>query len=365
MNTRTNTVMKNSRSPLTTHTDSTGEFVIYNTEDGRTEVHLRLIDGSVWMTQAEMSELFDVTRANISSHLTNIYADSELSRDRTIKKFLTVRTEGDRNVTRSTEHYNLDAIMAVGFRVRGPRGTQFRSWATTVLKEYLIKGFVLNDEKLKDPLGVDYFDELLARIRDIRSSEARLYLELRNIIALADDYDASSQRTHFLFAKIQDKLHYAITGNTAAEIIATRCDPSADNLGLTNWKGEVVRKGDVTTAKNYLTDDELRRLNFLVSGFLNYAEDQAERRKVVHMSDWLAKADQFIEFNEYEPLNDHGRITRKDANKLAEDRYGLYNEGRKEIEYREAENDLIEALKEADRKLISQRKRLQPRRKSD
>ena len=193
----------------------------------------------------------------------------------------------------------------------------------------------------------------------------RLYLELRNIIALADDYDASSKTTHRLFAKIQDKLHYAITGNTAAEIIATRCDPSADNLGLTNWKGEVVRKGDVTTAKNYLTDDELRRLNYLVSGFLNYAQDQAERRKVVHMSDWLTKADQFIEFNDYEPLNDHGRISRKDADKLAEDRYGLYDQGRKEIEFREADRSLVEALQEADRKLISQRKRLQPRRKSD
>lgn len=357
--------MQDPSAPLTTHTDSTGEFVIYNTEDGQTEVQLHLIDGSVWMTQAEMSELFDVTRASISAHLTNIYSENELTKDRTIKKFLTVRSEGDRNVTRSIDHYNLDTIMAVGFRVRGPRGNQFRTWATTVLKEYLVKGFALNDEKLKDPLGTDYFDELLARIRDIRSSEARLYLELRNIIALADDYDASSKTTHRLFAKIQDKLHYAITGNTAAEIIATRCDPSADNLGLTNWKGEVVRKGDVTTAKNYLTDDELQRLNFLVSGFLNYAQDQAERRKVIHMSDWLTKADQFIEFNDYEPLNDHGRIARKDANQLAKDRYDLYDQRRKEIEFREADRSLVEALQEADRKLISQRKRLQPRRKSD
>ena len=156
--------MKNSSAPITTHTDSTGEFVIYNTEDGQTEVHLRLIDGSVWMTQAEMAELFDVTRANISSHLTNIYVENELTRDRTIKRFLTVRTEGDRDVKRSTDHYNLDAIMAVGFRVRGPRGNQFRTWATTVLKEYLVKGFALNDEKLKDPRGADYFDELLSLI---------------------------------------------------------------------------------------------------------------------------------------------------------------------------------------------------------
>lgn len=355
--------MKDPSAPLTTHTDSTGEFVIYNTEDGRTEVQLRLIDGSVWMTQAEMSELFDVSRSSVSEHLKSIFNTGELNRDEVVRKFR--KEPGHTGYGRTLEHYNLDTIMAVGFRVRGPRGNQFRTWATTVLKEYLVKGFSLNDEKLKDPLGADYFDELLARIRDIRSSEARLYLELRNIIALADDYDASSKATHHLFAKIQDKLHYAITGNTAAEIIATRCDPSADNLGLTNWKGKVVRKGDVTTAKNYLTDDELQRLNFLVSGFLNYAQDQAERRKVVHMSDWLSKADQFIEFNDYEPLNDHGRIARKDAYKLAEDRYGLYDQGRKEIEFREADRSLVEALQEADRKLISQRKRLQPRRESD
>lgn len=355
--------MKDPSAPLTTHTDSTGEFVIYNTEDGRTKVQLRLIEGSVWMTQAEMSELFDISRSSVSEHLKSIFNTGELNRDEVVRKFR--KEPGHAGYGRTLEHYNLDTIMAVGFRVRGPRGNQFRTWATTVLKEYLVKGFALNDEKLKDPLGADYFDELLARIRDIRSSEARLYLELRNIIALADDYDASSKATHHLFAKIQDKLHYAITGNTAAEIIATRCDPSADNLGLTNWKGKVVRKGDVTTAKNYLTDDELQRLNFLVSGFLNYAQDQAERRKVVHMSDWLSKADQFIEFNDYEPLNDHGRIARKDADKLAEDRYGLYDQGRKEIEFREADRSLVEALQEADRKLISQRKRLQPRRKSD
>lgn len=348
--------MKDSSAPLTTHTDSTGEFVIYNAEDGRTEVQLRLIDGSVWMTQAEMSELFDISRSSVSEHLKSIFNTGELNRDEVVRKFR--KEPGHAGYGRTLDHYNFDTIMAVGFRVRGPRGNQFRTWATTVLKEYLVKGFALNDEKLKDPLGADYFDELLARIRDIRSSEARLYLELRNIIALVDDYDASSKATHHLFAKIQDKLHYAITGNTAAEIIATRCDPSADNLGLTNWKGEVVRKGDVTTAKNYLTDDELRRLNYLVSGFLNYAQDQAERRKVVHMSDWLSKADQFIEFNDYEPLNDHGRISRKDADKLAEDRYGLYDQGRKEIEFREADRSLVDALQEADRKLISQRKRL-------
>lgn len=348
--------------PQIRSTDS-GEFIIYNTDDGRTEVQLRLVENTVWMTQAEMSELFDISRSGVSEHLKSIFNAGELNRDEVVRKFR--KEPGHAGQGRTLEHYNLDTIMAVGFRVRGPRGAQFRSWATSVLKEYLLKGFALNDEKLKDPLGADYFDDLLARIRDIRSSEARLYLELRNIIALADDYDAKSQRTHNLYATIQDKLHYAITGNTAAEIIATRCDPSADNLGLTSWKGNVVRKGDVTTAKNYLTNNELQRLNFLVSGFLNYAEDQALRRKVVHMRDWITKADQFIAFNEYEPLTGRGRITRKQADALAHERYDLFNQGRKQIEHKQADMDLVEALREADRKLVAHRKRLQSHPKSE
>lgn len=347
------------------HHDSLGDFIIYNTEDGHTEVQLRLIDDTVWMTQGQIAELFDVTRANVSSHLKNIFDEGELTRDRTVKKYLTVRPEGDRDIQRNLDHYDLDAIMAVGFRVRGPRGAQFRRWATDVLTEYLIKGFALNDDKLKDPLGADYFDELLARIRDIRSSEARLYLELRNIVSLADDYDPNSQRTHFIFANIQDKLHYAITGNTSSEIITTRCDPKADNLGLTSWKGKNVRKSDVTTAKNYLTNEELQRLNFLVTGFLNYAEDQAQRRKVIHMNDWLTKADQFIEFNDYEPLTDHGRISRQQANELAKERYEIFAQGRKQQENEEAERELLDALRQADRKLLAQRKRLTPRTKKN
>ncbi|STC69163.1 RhuM family protein [Corynebacterium pilosum] len=356
--------------PLTSEVPKTlstsqGEFVIYTTEDNRTEVHLRLIEGTVWMTQADMAELFDVGVSAISKHLKTVYQDGELSRQATVSKMENVAVEQGRSVKRHIEHYNLDAILAVGYRIRGPRGAQFRKWATEVLREYLIKGFALNDDKLKDPLGADYFDELLARIRDIRSSEARLYLELRSIIALADDYEPNSQRTKRLFATIQDKLHYAITGNTAAEIIATRCDPNADNLGLTNWRGTIVRKRDVTTAKNYLTGKELNRLNYLVSGFLNYAQDQAERRKVVHMRDWLIKADQFIEFNDYEPLVDHGRINRKQADEYARQRYELYHQGRNKLEHEDAESELVEALREADRQLIAQRKRLQPRRKGE
>ncbi|MDK4309503.1 RhuM family protein [Corynebacterium accolens] len=350
------------KQPKTLSTNQ-GEFVIYTTEDDKTEIHLKLVEETVWMTQAEMAELFDISKSGVSEHLKSIFNSDELLRNEVVRKFRKERGHGTQG--RRLEHYNLDAIMAVGFRVRGPRGAQFRTWATEVLKEYLIKGFAMNDEKLKNPLGVDYFDEILARIRDIRSSEARLYLELRNIISLADDYDAKSKRTNFLFATIQDKLHYAITGNTASEIIATRCDPTSNNLGLTSWKGKQVRKNDITTAKNYLTDDELRRLNFLVSGFLNYAEDQAERRKVIHMSDWIKKADQFIEFNDYDPLQDHGRISRAQANAAAEERYELFNQSRKQLEHAQNEQELLAALKKADRMLIEQRRRLQPRRRSE
>lgn len=341
------------------HNDQLGEFVIYNTEDGRTQVQLRLIDGTVWMTQAEMAELFDVARSSVSEHLKAAFNSGELNRSGVVRKFRKVRGQGIQN--RALDHFNLDAIMAVGFRVRGPRGGQFRRWATEVLKEYLIKGFVLNDEKLKDPRGVDYFDELLERIRDIRSSEARLYLELRNIISLADDYDKDSPRTQGIYASIQDKLHYAITGLTASEIIATRSDTAANNLGLTSWKGKKVTKSDVTIAKNYLTDQELRHLNLLVSQFLEYAQLQAESRKTIHLRDWLDKTDRFIEFNEREPLKDRGRITRTDANELAQRRYDLFNAHRKQDENTELEAELIASFAELDKRLLKDRKRLHPR----
>lgn len=344
------------------HHDKLGEFIIYTTDDGHTDVHLRLIDDTVWMTQAEMAELFDVSRSSISEHAKSIFNSGELDRTEVVRKFRKEAGQGAQG--RHLDHYNLDAIMAIGFRIRGPRGAQFRRWATDVLTEYLIKGFVLNDEKLKDPRGADYFNELLARIRDIRSSEARLYLHLRDIIALADDYSPNNTHTRHIYATIQDKLHYAITGNTASEIIATRCDPTADNLGLTTWKGTKVRKKDVTTAKNYLTEPELKHLNLLVSQFLEYAQLQAESRRVVHMSDWLDKTDRFIEFNERQPLEGHGRITRKQANQLAVERYDLYNQNRLSTEEEALDAELVATMKELDRRLTADRRRLAPRAKN-
>lgn len=345
--------------------DDLGEFVIYTTDDGRVEIHLRLIDGSVWLAQKEMAELFSVNISAISKHLKNIYSDGELNRQATVSKLENVAFEQGRTVHRSIEHYNLDAIMAVGFRVRGPRGAQFRRWATEVLREYLIKGFAMNDEKLKDPRGTDYFDELLERIRDIRSSEARLYLKIRDIIALAADYDPTSGKSRSIFATIQDKLHYAITGQTSSEILATRCDPQADNLGLTNFKGKTVRKGDIETAKNYLERAELDELNRLVTQFLEYAESQARRRKVVHLDDWLVKTDRFIEFNEYEPLSDHGRISRNQARDMVRERYQIYDSARTQGRNERFDAEILPQLQEIEQRILADRKRLSPRKLHD
>lgn len=339
--------------------DGSNEFVIYATEDGKTEVHLRVIDGTVWMTQAEMAELFAVSRSSISEHLKSIFNSGELDRAEVVRKFR--KEPGQAAQGRALDHFNLETVMAVGYRVRGPRGSQFRNWATSVLKEYLIKGFVLNDEKLKDPVGKDYFSELLERIRDIRSSEARLYLELRNIIALADDYNPKDPRNHQIFANIQDRLLAAVTGLTAAEIIATRCDPQADNMGLTSWKGEKVRKSDVRTSKNYLQDQEIRELNLLVSSFLEYAQLQAERRRVIHVQDWVERTASFIAFNGYEDLLGHGRITRKQADELAATRYDIFNAGRKAKGLDELEASYFDELTLTQKALEKARKRLTPR----
>ncbi|OFQ33983.1 hydroxyacid dehydrogenase [Corynebacterium sp. HMSC072D12] len=339
--------------------NGSNEFVMYSTEDGKTEIHLRVVDGTVWMTQAEMSELFAVSRSSISEHIKAIINSGELQRKEVVRKFRKVQGQGVQG--RSLDHYNLDAVMAVGYRVRGPRGIQFRAWATLVLKEYLVKGFALNDEKLKDPRGKDYFSELLERIRDIRSSEARLYLELRNIIALADDYDKKDPRNVRIFANIQDRLLAAVTGLTAAEIISTRSDPQADNMGLTTWRGKKVGKSDVRTAKNYLHDNEIRELNLLVSSYLEYAQLQAERRRVIHVQDWVDRTAGFISFNGYDDLLDHGRITRKRANELADKRYELFNAGRKAKELDELETQYFDELTKTQQVLEADRDRLTPR----
>ena len=285
------------------------EIVLYQTEDGQTRIECRFEDGSIWLSQRLIGELFQVGVATVNHHLAGIYEDGELLREATIRNYRIVRQEGTREVAREVEHYSLPAILAVGMRVRSQRGTQFRQWALARLGEYLVKGFVMDDERLKDPPGPgvpDYFDELLERIRDIRASERRMYLRVRDILALAADYAPAEPVTQAVFQTIQNKLHFAATGQTAPELIASRADAAKPNMGLTTWKGAVVRKGDVTVAKNYLTEAEITELNRIVVMFLDYAEDQARRRRQVFLADWEARLDDFLRFNERAVLPNAG-----------------------------------------------------------
>ena len=277
-----------------------GELVLYQTEDGLSEVQLRAIDGTVWLTQAEMAELFDSTKQNVSLHLKNIFEENELSKDSVVKDFLTTASDGK---DYDTLCYNLDAVLAVGFRVRSPRGSQFRRWANTILKEYLVKGFAMDDEKLKHSENWDYFDEWLSRIRDIRASEKRFYQKIRDLYATAVDYDKASQQAQDFFKKVQNKMLWAITGQTAAELIVNRSDKSKPNMGLTSFKGVKVRKSDIFTAKNYLQKSEIEELNSIVTMYLDYAENQAKKRKTITMQQWADKLDAFLNFNEKRTFN--------------------------------------------------------------
>lgn len=306
------------------------EIVFYQGEDGRSRIQVRLDGGTVWLTQRLLAELFQKDVRTINEHIQNIVEEGELDPVATIRKFRIVQTEGKRTVTRLVDHYNLDVILAVGYRVRSHRGTQFRRWATERLREYVVKGFVLDDERLKEgrTLGADYFDELLERIREIRASEKRFYQKIRDLYALSIDYDPNTAETKELFQIVQNKLHWAITGRTAAEIIAERADAGKPNMGLTTWKGAKVRRSDVTVAKNYLKEDEIRQLNRIVTMYLDYAEEQAERRRPLYMRDWRAKLDAFLAFNERDILKDSGRVSAEIAQKLALDEYEKFEKRR-------------------------------------
>lgn len=295
-----------------------GQILIY--QDGSLKLQVRLDGKTVWLTQVLMAELFQTTKQNISLHLQNIFEEGELDPAATVKQFLTVQTEGSRQVRRAIDHYNLDAIVAVGLRVRSPGGTTFRQWAIARLTELLTKGFTLDDERIKAgrTLGDDYFEELLARIRDIRSSERLFYQKITDIYATSVDYDKNATITQDFFATVQNKLHWAIHGHTAAELVKRRADAGQPNMGLTTWKNAPagpVRKTDVTIAKNYLSQEELDALNRIVSMYLDYAEDQARRKKSMRMAEWVAKLDAFLEFNERNILKHAGRV----SHRLAED----------------------------------------------
>jgi hypothetical protein len=325
-----------------------GEILLYQTEDGRVRVECRFEDDNLWLTQKLIADLFQKDVRTINEHLQNIYQERELVPEATIRKFRIVRQEGGREVTRTVDHYNLNAILAVGYRVRSPQGTSFRQWATAQLKEYLVKGFILDDERLKNPPGPgvpDYFDELLARIRDIRSSEKRMYLKVRDIFTLAADYRPDDAETQQFFQIIQNKLHWAATGETAAELIAARADHVKPNMGLTSWKGTKVRKTDVTVAKNYLREGEIQELNRIVTMYLDYAEDLARRRKVLYMRDWREKLDAFLQFNERDILANAGKVAKEVADRLALEHYEKFAARRLIIEAQADEQAFEEAVK--------------------
>ncbi len=328
-----------------------GEILLYQTEDGRTRIECRFENQTLWLSQKLIAELFQTTPQNITLHIKALYEEGEAEEAATCKDYLQVRQEGGREVRRAVKHYNLDVILAVGYRVRSTRGTQFRRWATERLREYLVKGFTMDDERLKNPpvegSGVpDYFDELLERIRDIRASERRMYLRVKEIFALAADYDASQRITVEFFKIIQNKLHYAATGHTAAELIARRADHALPNMGLTTWKGDMVRKQDVTVAKNYLTEDEIRELNRIVTMWLDFAEDQARRRKQVFLKDWETKLKDFLVFNERAVLSNAGSISKSDADARADAEYERFAARRRAMLEAEGERMNLKSLED-------------------
>jgi hypothetical protein len=307
------------------------EFLLYTAANGKVKVEVFLRDENIWLTQARIGELFGVDRTVITKHLQNIYSDGELVKYSTSAKIARVQTEGKRQITRDVEFYNLDAILSVGYRVNSSQATHFRMWATERLKEYIIKGFAMDDERLKNPrsvFGKDYFEEQLARIRDIRSSERRMYQKITDIYAQCSaDYSSDSDATKQFFATVQNKLHFAMTGKTAAEIIHERADSTKSNMGLTVCKNSpegVIRESDVVIAKNYLNEKELDHLNRIVTMYLDFAEMQAERGIVMYMKDWVSKLDAFLKFNEWEILTNAGKISHEVAQALAMKEYEIY-----------------------------------------
>ena len=338
--------MKEESTPPVPVTES--RILFYQSEDGTSRIEVRLEEGTVWLPQTLIAELYQTTKQNISLHIRNIFDEGELQPDSVVKEYLTTAADGKQY---RTKFYNLDMILAIGYRVRSHRGTQFRVWATERLREYLVKGFVLDDIRLKEgrSIGADYFDELLERIRDIRASEKRFYQKIRDIYRLAIDYDPKADTTLAFFKTVQNKLHWAITGHTAAELIAERVDARKPNMGLTSWKGAKVRKGDVTVAKNYLNEEEIRNLNRIITMYLDYAEVQAERKQPIYMKDWVQKLDAFLQFNEREILTGSGQVSMEVAKKLALEEYVKFSRRRIAEDDEEAEAEFERTVKELEK----------------
>jgi hypothetical protein len=332
------------------------EIILYKTEDGSVKIDTIFQDENIWLTQSAMADLFDVKIPAISKHLKNIFEEGELQKKATLSKMETVQNEGGRQITRNKDFYNLDAIIAVGYRVNSKRATQFRIWATAILKEYIIKGFAMDDERLKQSERWDYFDEWLERIRDIRASEKRFYQKIRDIYATAIDYDKNSEAAQLFFKKVQNKMLWATTGKTASELIESRSNPEKPNMGLTSWRGSIVRKYDVSIAKNYLNEEEVKDLNEIVTMYLDYAERQARKRRTVTMAEWAEKLDTFLEQNEEDLLTHAGTIKAEVAKKIAEERYESFDKKRKITAAKKADEDDLKELEEMEKRLLENKK---------
>ena len=333
------------------------DILIYQSEDGQTRIDVQLIDETVWLTQKLMAELFQVSVPTINEHLKNIFNDLELKKESVIRKFRITAADGK---SYKTNFYNLEAILSVGYRVRSHRGIQFRIWATQRLKEYLIKGFAMDDERLKNPGQIDYFDELLERIRDIRASERRFYQKITDIYATSMDYDPNSEITQIFFASVQNKLHWAIHGHTAAELISKRADANKPNMGLTAWKGGVVRKGDVDIAKNYLTEQEISDLNLIINQYLDFAEFQARRHQAMYRKDWAERLDDFLHVNRLNILETAGKITAQQAKEIAETEYEKFSD-RRRLEQDQLQSDFDKMVKQIEDKTRKAKKSVDDR----
>ena len=330
--------------------DNKSEIIIYQTEDGQTKIDVRMENESVWLTQAEMAELFQTTKQNISLHINNIFKEGELLKSSTVKEYLTVQNEGKRKVSRKIEYYNLDVIISVGYRVKSLRGTQFRIWATKLLNEYIIKGFTMHDDLLKKAGGGGYFEELLDRIRDIRSSEKIFWRKVLDIYATSIDYNPSIELSKRFFQTIQNKMHWAAHKHTAAEVIMLRANADKPFMGLTNFSGAKPQKADISVAKNYLNKEEIENLNLIVSAFLDIAEMQARRRIPMYMKEWIETLDGFLKLSRHDILEHKGKISNEDATKKALEEYGKYKK-KADDELTEVERHFIQAIESAKKRI--------------
>lgn len=329
--------------------NNNSQFIIYISEKGNTKIDVLFQEETVWLSQNQIADLFQTTKQNVSLHINNIYKENELEKHSTVKDFLTVQNEGKRSVKRTVKHYNLDMIISVGYRIKSIIATRFRQWATAHLKEFIIKGFVLDDERLKNPdLPFDYFDELLLRIQDIRTSEKRFYRKITDIYATSVDYDPTTNESIMFFKTVQNKMHWAITGKTAAEIIYERAGNEKQNMGLTNWRSDKIRKQDVSIAKNYLEENELEVLNNLVEQYLVFATGQAKQRIPMYMKDWIVKLNGFLTLNDREILEHAGKISLELAKEKAEQEYQIYHT--KQLDYyNQLDSDFETTIKQIDK----------------